>query len=332
MYGLQGVIRLWVSRVVWFLVVAVLAVMLIHLRAAYVWEERPIKDQRGMTRIVEMPVFSWEEYRRVVKAYPGDLFAGNLYYRTNPRNEGTRFSEILREAWWNSFRLFVAAAGIGVAAGVLVGTLVGLRSLLPRVLALILSIGGLSLPDFLVVFIGQAVTIWTYRVYDWKPWLIISEPSLPKGWILPLGVLILPPLGFAARLTASAMDDIMRLDYIRTARSKGLHEVRVVLGHALRNAIPRILSGLPTLLNVVLSSMIVVERLTAWPGMAFWLMGESYQSTYSGPDGIVKAVVGVTPQLIATAGILFIAWFLLLDGLAHTVRILFSVRFEEVKR
>lgn len=317
--------RLWLSRVVWLVVIAVAATLILHLRTAYVLEGDPADFAN------RRQVFSWGEYRRQVTAYVSNLRRGRVEYYS-VRGTKQQFMPVLKDGFLASLKLFLTAGALGTCLGMLVGCLVALRHWLPRSVSLSISVGSMAVPDFLLVLGAQAIAIWTYGLWDWKPWTVLADPGATRGMLLPAVVLTLLPMGYAARLTASAMDEIMRQDYIRTARSKGVHEAKVILGHALRNAVTRVLSGMPAMLNLVLSSMIVVEHLTVFPGMGRWMAGNVHLQTTIGPQGTQIYWAGAVPQIVATAGAVYVAWFLLMDGLANTVRLLANRRLQEVGR
>jgi ABC-type dipeptide/oligopeptide/nickel transport system permease component len=98
-------------------------------------------------------------------------------------------------------------------------------------------------------------------------WLPTSGTGSPKHLILPalaLGALTLASL---ARLTRSAVLEVLRADYVRTARSKGLAERVVVMRHAFRNAALPIVTVLGIELAVLLTGTVIIETVFAWPGI-----------------------------------------------------------------
>jgi peptide/nickel transport system permease protein len=88
---------------------------------------------------------------------------------------------------------------------------------------------------------------------------------VPPAFILAIG-------GSATlmRLTRTAMLDVMRQDYLRTARSKGLTETSVVFRHALRNALPPILTYMGLQIGFLLSGSIILEQILGLPGLGTW--------------------------------------------------------------
>lgn len=325
-----AIVRLWGARLLLFVVAATIAVLLIQLRGALVF--RPVQSpqpgapslQPSAPRMVA--TFSWAAYPRQLQTYVEVLQKGDLVLVTRM---GARlpFLPMLKEAWGNSLLIFGLAVLIGTAVGLLAGSVYAFRNRWLRSGSLGLSVLGLSVPEFLIVILGQYVAVWSYGQWGWKPWTVLADPATPGGWRLPVLVLALAPMGYMARLTAAALDEIMQEDYIRTARSKGLPEFSVVAGHAFRNALPRIMAGLPSMLQMTLAGLAVVELVTNWPGIAKWLMSETSISFTT--QGAVTQ--GVGPAHVSTAAILFVGWFVLLDGLARTAAILVT-RGGEVAR
>lgn len=201
-----------------------------------------------------------------------ELTAGSL----SIHRPGGRFGDTepllppIAGAWSASFRLCITALGAGVAVGLLLAAL-SLGTRLGRSLSVGLSVAGLALPDFFLIVLGQMATIWTYREFGVRLWSVLGAQGAERGWLLPLVALSIGPMAYTARLTATALDEVMREDYIRTARAKGIHEIHVILGHALRNVAPRVLDGLPALLNA--TSLVIVEVLTASPGLGTLFSG-----------------------------------------------------------
>ena len=84
------------------------------------------------------------------------------------------------------------------------------------------------------------------------------------------------PLAVVARMTRSAMLEVLNEDYIRTARAKGLAVGRVVIVHALRNALIPVVTVVGLQVGAILGGAILTETIFAWPGVGHWLI-ESIQ-------------------------------------------------------
>ena len=89
--------------------------------------------------------------------------------------------------------------------------------------------------------------------------------------LLPSIVLGTIPLAVVARITRSAMLDVLREDYVRTARAKGLSPARVVFVHALRNALVPVVTVIGLLVGSLLGGAVLTETIFSWPGLGSWL-------------------------------------------------------------
>ena len=102
-----------------------------------------------------------------------------------------------------------------------------------------------------------------------------------QGYILPVIALGGYSISFLARLMRSSLLEVMGQDYIRTARAKGISEVRVVLKHALRNALIPVITVLgPTIANLLTGSF-VIEKIFAIPGMGSYFVNSVTQRDYT---------------------------------------------------
>jgi dipeptide transport system permease protein len=96
--------------------------------------------------------------------------------------------------------------------------------------------------------------------------------SAVKHLILPTIVLGTNPLAVVARMTRSAMLEVLGEDYIRTARAKGLPPLRVVGVHALRNALIPVVTVIGLQVGVLFTGAILTETIFSWPGVGKWLI------------------------------------------------------------
>lgn len=104
--------------------------------------------------------------------------------------------------------------------------------------------------------------------------------------VLPALTLFTVPLAIIARITRSAMLEVLNQDYIRTARAKGLAERPVIFRHALRNALLPVITIVGLQLGTLLSGAVLTETIYAWPGVGKWL----YDSIVARDYPIVQAV------------------------------------------
>ncbi len=115
----------------------------------------------------------------------------------------------------------------------------------------------------------------------WDAWLAQkADPTYNAGavWdafkhlILPSVVLATIPLAVIARMTRSSMLEVLREDYVRTARAKGLSPARVVFVHTLRNALIPVLTVVGLQVGTLMGGAVLTETIFSWPGIGKWLI------------------------------------------------------------
>jgi peptide/nickel transport system permease protein len=159
-----------------------------------------------------------------------------------------------------------------------------------------LAVLGLSLPSFVVGTVLLLVFGLTLR---WLPQAqFVSWAEDPAQH---LRVLILPVVTLAAsstavvmRMTRSSMLEVIRQDYIRTARSKGLTGGAVVARHALRNAINPVVSIVGLELAALLGGTVIVETIFNWPGLSSLLIAGVRARDYPVVQGVVLVIAVLT--------------------------------------
>lgn len=231
------------------------------------------------------------------------LYQQYFDYLSNLAHGNLGESLITRDNVWHEFTtLFPATLELALCAmifatvlGLLAGVIAALRrgSLFDHGVMGI-SLTGFSMPIFwwgLILIMFFSVQLgWTPvsgridLLYDIDPktgfMLIDSLLSDEEGafmdalhhLILPSIVLGTIPLAVIARMTRSAMLEVLREDYVRTARAKGLSPARVVFIHALRNALIPVLTVLGLQVGSLLAGAVLTETIFSWPGVGKWLI------------------------------------------------------------
>ena len=168
---------------------------------------------------------------------------------------------------------FVICSILGILFGVLSAAYQ--YSFIDKIITFIVLVG-ISIPSF---FLGMMLILYFAVSVRWFP--VSGMYSLFGGgglWdlinhlVMPSITLSLVALGVIARLVRSSMLEVLRLDYIKTARAKGVSETRVVLSHALRSAIITILPILGLQAGFVLSGSVYIEIVFQWPGIGRMLV------------------------------------------------------------
>ena len=176
---------------------------------------------------------------------------------------GRSVSDIVAESFPASFQLgifsMVLAFAIGIPAGVFAASR---HNTWADSLTMMLAISSVSLPSFLVAAI--LIVIFSFQ-FDLLPVALWNGTSY---YILPVVVLGLRPAAIIARLTRATVLDVIRSDYIRTARAKGLAERTVLYKHVLKNSLIPVLTFAGPLAAGVLSGSFVIEHIFNIPGIA----------------------------------------------------------------
>ncbi len=178
------------------------------------------------------------------------------------RHENWSVNEILAAGLPVSISLGAAALTIALIIGLTAGVIGGTRpGSIADGLTTFIALIGISVPAFVV---GAALLVMFTVIW---PLLPVGGWGTLRHMALPAVTLSLPFAAYIARLTRFGMIEQMSLDYIRTARAKGLPQYKVVLKHALKNAFLPVLSYLGPAAAAAMTGSFVVEIVFAIPGI-----------------------------------------------------------------
>ena len=178
--------------------------------------------------------------------------------------------------------LAVCALVVAVTISLPLGMLAALRpnSWLDRLVSS-LALSGQALPSFFLALMMVSLFGVTLR------WLPVSGSSTPLHYIMPVTVLAVGAIPALMRLTRSGVMEVLEQDYIRTARSKGIPTARIMLNHAMRNAILPIISLSAVQLGTLLGGSVIVESVFAIDGIGLL----TYRSIQRGDFPVVQAML-----------------------------------------
>ncbi len=170
---------------------------------------------------------------------------------------------------------------------------------------------GISLPNF---YLGLLMIILFAVDLGWLPTGgYVALANDPLGWLatstMPAISLALLLAGLLARITRSTMLEVLRQDYIRTARAKGLSNARVVLKHALANALIPITTVVGIIVSLLISGSVVTETLFSIPGIGQLLTQAVLNRDYP----MVQGGLLITTALLVLVNILVDVCYALLD-------------------
>ena len=197
----------------------------------------------------------------------------------------------------NTLELVLCAVLLGLIIGIPLGVFAAVRADKPADHVVTgAAILGLSLP----VFVLGALLLLVF-----SQWLPILPPTrfeaLQDDPLTHLRLLVLPvltltaaPAAVVARMTRSAMLEVLGADYVRTARSKGIGERKVLIRHALRNSLNAVASVTGLELATLLGGTVIVETIFGWPGLSSLLMSGVRSSDYPVVQGVVLVIAVLT--------------------------------------
>ena len=246
-------------------------------------------EQRAAMRHLlglDRPIY--EQYIR----WMGGLIQGD--FGTSPITGRKVINDILRQ-FPQTVELCVGALIIAVLIGIPGGILAAVKSNSRYdMVVTTLSLVGLSLPNFVV----GTILILVFGLYlQWLP--LGGFVSFSRDPLLHLQLLFFPclSLGLALgaivlRMTRSAMLEVLRQDYIRTARAKGLTELVVNYQQALRNALIPVVTLTGIQVGTLIGGSVVVEFVFNWPGLSTLLLQGVWQRDYPMVTGVVMVMSG----------------------------------------
>ncbi|MGY4488440.1 ABC-type dipeptide/oligopeptide/nickel transport system permease component [Bradyrhizobium sp. LM3.2] len=169
---------------------------------------------------------------------------------------------MIAKRMWPTLQLIFAAMALAVVIGVPLGFIAALKpGGIVDTLAMVVAVSGLSIAKF---WLGLVLMYFFALKLGWLPSFGYGDGGL-KYLILPAVTLGVSPMALFARTTRAAVLEIMTADFVRTARSKGMSETRVVKWHVMRNALVIILTTVGLQFGALMGQAVVVEKLYSWP-------------------------------------------------------------------
>ena len=197
---------------------------------------------------------------------------GHFDFGTSLRYEGQSVNTIIRRSLPVSAAVGILAYLLALIVGITIGSIAALKQNSRwDYSSMALAMLGISIPNFVLGPI--LVLVFSLTLYWLPPSRWGGFPS--KNLILPVITLSAVYLAYIARLTRAGMLEVLRSDYIRTARAKGLSERDVVIKHALRGGLMPVVSFTGPALAFLLTGTVVVERIFSLPGLGNYFIQAS---------------------------------------------------------
>ncbi|MBC7690984.1 MAG: ABC transporter permease [Methylotenera sp.] len=213
------------------------------------------------------------------KVYLTNIVKGDFGISYTQQNRSV--NDIIRDHFPVSATLGVLAILIAAFGGVIFGSLTALfRNKAPDHLIMFLVILGISVPSFVFAALGQYGVTELNR-FTGKDILPVGGWGTLSHMLLPSLVLGLGTMAFLVRLMRSSILEVMNLDYVRTAKAKGLSPMRIFLGHKLRNAVLPVITVLGPAIAAITTGGFVVESVFAIPGLGRYFVQAVQQLDYT---------------------------------------------------
>ena len=262
----------------------------------------PFQGQRKLTPEIERAVNAKYGLDRPLPVqfvkYVGDALHGDFGPSLKYRDKSV--VSIIGEGFPKSVTLGVSAILGALVIGVGLGIAAALRQNRPAdYLATTVAIIGVCIPTFVT---APLLVLLFATTLGWLP---------TAGWggirnlILPVLVLGLPQVAIISRLTRAGMIEVLSSNYVRTARSKGLSDRRIVLHHALRGAILPLVSYLGPAAAGLITGSLVVEQIFNLPGLGKYFVTSALQRDYTVVMGVVILYAGLILLLNLVSDILY---------------------------
>lgn len=229
----------------------------------------PFSNERGMPQEIFEALQDhyglrdpwYEQYGRYLKSVVTWDLGPSFKYK------GRSVNAIIKEGFPISATLGLAALLLAVSVGITLGTIAALhQNRWQDYTAMISAVMGISVPSFILATLLQyifALKLGWFPVARWGGWQHIVLPAIALAAL---------PTAFIARLTRSSMLEVLQLDYIKTAKAKGLSTTRVITKHALANAILPVISYLGQLTVNILVGSFIIEKIFGIPGLGQWFV------------------------------------------------------------
>ncbi|THB77389.1 MAG: ABC transporter permease [Desulfobacteraceae bacterium] len=239
------------------------------------------KDIEAMKREWGLDKPLWYRYAVYLKGLAvGDL--GKSFLRREP------VIQLLKERVWPTLKLAMVAMFIAIGLGVPLGFYSALRQgRVADTVTMIGAVSGVSMPQFwlgllLMYFVSVKLRLLPPQGYGGGDF---------KHIILPAFTLGIGYVGLLARTTRAAVVEILTLDYIRTARAKGLSELLINQKHVLRNALILVLTTAGLQFGDLMAQTVIVEKLFSWPGLGSLLVDSIFQRDIPITQGCILVII-----------------------------------------
>lgn len=208
----------------------------------------------------------------------------------------------------NSLELIVISVVVSLIIAIPLGTIAAIRAnrAADYILSTIAMIG-LSLPGFVIGTLFVLIFGLVLRILPQSQFVGWSDDPIAhiKLLILPSATLAIGNAAVILRMMRSSMLEVLRQDFVRTARAKGVPESAVIRRHTVRNAINPVVSIVGLECSTLLGGMVIVEQIFNWPGLSSLLLSGVLSRDYPVVQGVVLIIAVITIVINVVVDILY---------------------------
>ncbi len=210
--------------------------------------------------------------------------------------------DIIKEKFTVSLQLGVCAFLFAITVGITLGVISAInQNGIGDYIGVFIATGGAALPSFILapfLVILFALKLNWFDVLGWELWNY-------KKMVLPMVAMGMLPGAFIARIARASMLDILRQDYIRTARAKGVKEFTVILRHAVKNAMIPVLTILGPIFAGLITGSFIIENAFAIPGLGNAFVGSVLVRDYGVIMGVTLFYAGIIAVMNLVVDLLY---------------------------
>tara|TARA_R110002020_G_scaffold47707_22_gene135873 strand:- start:1245 stop:2102 length:858 start_codon:yes stop_codon:yes gene_type:complete len=212
--------------------------------------------------------------------------------------------EIVLEAYAWTLPLALITMSLVVVAAIFLGSMAAFNvgGFFDRLVSIV-SLVGASAPDFWIAIV--AIVVFSLSL----GWLPTSGVGTPWHWILPVSVLFIRPFGLVVQVVRGSMLSALAAPYVKTARAKGVKNLRLIFVHTLRNGMLPVVTVIGDQAAAMLNGAVIVETIFGFPGIGKLMIDSILQRDFN----VVLAAIMVTAIVIFIMNILIDIAYGLLD-------------------
>lgn len=231
----------------------------------------PVEIKRNLEKAYHLDEPLYMQFAR----YMGNIVQGD--FGPSFKLKDYSVNELIYQGFPYSLQIGLSAIVIASFLGILFGTIAALKQNSPGDYGtMAIAMVGITIPNFVVA----PLLVFLFAV----TWRLLPAGGITAGWtsfILPIAALALPPTAYIARLTRASMIEVLRSNFVRTARAKGLPERITIVRHTLKAGLLPVVSYLGPATAGIITGSVVIEQIFGIPGIGRYFVTAALNRDYT---------------------------------------------------